>query len=305
MPGLPYSNPEKDLELFKVIFNDSRFRPDQLKIYPCQVVDDSPLAKIHKLINYKPYTEEQTREILIKMMNLIPNYCRVMRMMREFPKEKVVEGLERLDLRKDIEANFREKHVKIKEIRMREIGFNKEVDLNAKLKITEYESSNGKEFFLEFVNDDDILFGLLRLRIFDDLRSPMARDINGSKSAFGQDFSVKKDVNMGKFISRLKYKNALEISSPFFVAGGKENNRAKRAIVRELHVYGQALNLGQHGKGVSQHMGIGKLLMQKAEEITKENNVNKLSVISGVGVREYYKNIGYELEGDYMVKRME
>ena len=302
MPGLPYSNPEKDLELFKVIFNDSRFRPDQLKIYPCQVVDDSPLAKIHKLINYKPYTEEQTREILIKMMNLIPNYCRVMRMMREFPKEKVVEGLERLDLRKDIEANFREKHVKIKEIRMREIGFNKEVDLNAKLKITEYESSNGKEFFLEFVNDDDILFGLLRLRIFDDLRSPMARDINGSKSAFGQDFSVKKDVNTEISESPIKNKSALEISSSLRQVGGKEN---KRAIIRELHVYGQALNLGQHGKDVSQHRGIGKLLMQKAEEITKENNVNKLSVISGVGVREYYKNLGYELEGDYMVKRME
>lgn len=244
MPGLPYSNPEKDLELFKKIFEDSRFKPDQLKIYPCQVVEDSPLAKIHNLIKYKPYTEEQTREILVKMMQLIPSYCRVMRMMREFPKEKLVEGLERLDLRKGIEDNFREKHIKINEIRMREIGFNKDVDLNTKLKIIEYEASNGKEFFLEFVNDEDIIFGLLRLRI----------------------------------------------------SNGK-------AIVRELHVYGQALNLGEKGR-ISQHKGIGKLLMEKAEEITKENGIKKLSIISGVGVREYYKKLGYDLEDTYMVKKL-
>ena len=242
MPGLPYSNPEKDLKLFKKVFEDSKFRPDQLKIYPCQVVEDSPLAKIQKLIKYEPYSEEQTRELLIKMMHLIPSYCRVMRMMREFPKEKLIDGIERLDLRKDIEENFREKHVKINEIRMREIGFNKDVDFNTKLKIIEYEASNGKEFFLEFVNNEDILFGLLRLRIHD----------------------------------------------------GK-------AIVRELHVYGQALNLGEKGM-ISQHKGIGKLLMEKAEEIVKEKGIKKLSIISGIGVREYYRKLDYNLEGFYMVK---
>lgn len=244
MPGLPYSNPEKDLELFKKVFDDGDFRPDQLKIYPCQVVEDSILAKTHETINYTPYNEEQTRELLIKMMRLIPSYCRVMRMMREFPKEKLVEGIKRLDLRKDIEEDFRKNHVKLKEIRMREIGFNKDVDLDTKLKIIEYEASEGKEFFLEVVNDDDILFGLLRLRIHDG-----------------------------------------------------------EAMVRELHVYGQALDLGIKGK-ISQHKGIGKLLMAKAEEITKEEGIKKLSVISGIGVREYYKKLGYNLEGFYMIKEI-
>ncbi len=244
MPGLPYSNPEKDLELFKKVFEDSKFRPDQLKIYPCQVVEDSILAKTHDLIKYKPYDEEQTRELLIKMMHIIPSYCRVMRMMREFPKEKLVEGVERLDLRKDIEEDFRHKHVKLREIRMREVGFNKNVDLDTKLKIIEYEASEGKEFFLEVVNDEDILFGLLRLRFHDG-----------------------------------------------------------EAMVRELHVYGQALDLGIKGK-ISQHMGIGKLLMEKAEEIIKEKGIKKLSVISGVGVREYYKKLGYNIEGFYMVKKI-
>lgn len=245
MPGLPYSNPEKDLASFKQIFQSPLFRPDQLKIYPCQVIEDSPLAKTHKIIGFEPYSEEQTREILIKMMKMVPEYCRIMRMMREFPKEKLIAGLEKLDLRKDIEYDFRKSKESIKEIRMREIGFNKNIDSNIKLKIIEYDASEGKEFFLEFVNKDDILFGLLRLRI----------------------------------------------------ANGK-------AIVRELHVYGHSVKIGEKEEHATQHTGLGKALLNQAEEITKQHNINKLSIISGIGVREYYKKLGYNLEGYYMVKKL-
>jgi len=280
MPGLPYSNEKKDLKLFKKIFSSEDFRPDQLKIYPCQVVSDSPLEKTYEAMKFVPYSEEQAAKIITKMMFIIPEYCRVMRVMREFPKEKMISGIEKLDLRKDLEKEIRNKGLKVREIRMREVGFNKNINSNIKLKIIEYKASGGKEFFLEFVNDDDILFGLLRLRIFED--------------------------------EKLSY-------SPIGRVGGEENNRAKRgkfAIIRELHVYGQAINLGEKGLNeregyaketggvLAQHHGIGKLLMEKAEEIAKENKMKKISVISGVGVREYYKNIGYELEGDYMVKNI-
>ena len=244
MPGLPYSNPKKDLEMFKEIFDNENFRPDQLKIYPCQVVENSPLSKTYKIIKYKPYDEKQTEKLLFEMMKIIPEYCRVMRMMREFPKEKLVSGMERLDLRKEVEKNLREGHEKVMEIRMREIGFNKEIDSKIKLKTTQYNASNGDEFFLELVNKDNILFGLLRLRI-----------------------------SKGK------------------------------AIVRELHVYGQAMNLGKKEAKASQHKGIGKQLMGEAEKITRENKIKELKVISGVGVREYYRKLGYKLKGEYMVKK--
>ena len=75
------------------------------------------------------------------------------------------------------------------------------------------------------------------------------------------------------------------------------------AIVRELHVYGKSLNIGEKGKD-GQHIGIGKKLMKEAERITKEKGYEKLAVISGVGVREYYKKLGYELIGPYMIKEM-
>jgi len=255
MPGLPYSNIKKDLKLFKKIFSDEKFRPDQLKIYPCQVVSDSPLEKTYQSIKFQPYSEKQAEEIIAKMMILIPEYCRVMRVMREFPKEKMILGIEKLDLRKDLEKEMRKNGIKVKEIRMREVGFNKNVNPNVRLKIVEYNASEGKEFFLEFVNEENILFGLLRLRI-----------------------------------------------------------SHEKSMVRELHVYGQAINLGEKGLSkkegyaketfgvLAQHRGMGKTLMQKAEEITKKNKIKKISVISGVGVREYYRKLGYELEKSYMVK---
>lgn len=72
------------------------------------------------------------------------------------------------------------------------------------------------------------------------------------------------------------------------------------ALVRELHVYGTAAAIGEEGD--TQHQGLGRKLMQKAEEIAKQNGKNKIVVISGVGVREYYHKLGYHQEGPYLVK---
>ncbi len=246
MPGLPGSNLKKDLQLFKKLFSDEKFKPDQLKLYPCQVLPCSELEKLYWKKKYKPYSKQQTEKILISMLKVIPRYCRVMRVMREIPPEYLVAGTTKIDLRKDIEEELRRKNSKLKEIRYREIGFalrdKREINLDLKLKITKYKASKGDEYFLEIVNEDDILFGLLRLRV------------------------------IGKY-----------------------------SIVRELHVYGQALKLGEIGK-ISQHKGLGKLLMKEAENISKKNKCKKISVISGIGVREYYKKLGYKLENSYMVK---
>ena len=253
MPGLPGSNPKKDLRLFKKLFLDEKFKPDQLKLYPCQVMPGSELENWYYAHKYKPYSREQIEDILIKMLKAIPRYCRVMRVMREIPPEYIVAGTKRIDLRAEIEKELRRKKSKIKEIRFREIGFalrrqdKKEINLDLKLKITKYKANKGTEYFLEIANKDDILFGLLRLRIY--------------------------------------------------------NNKA---IIRELHVYGKSLKIGQRLKIASQHQGLGKSLIQEAEKIVKNNKINKLSIISGVGVRDYYRRLGYTLdsEGNYMVKEI-
>jgi elongator complex protein 3 len=245
MPGLPGSTIERDLSLFKKLFSDERFKPDQLKIYPCQIIKGSELENQYWKKKYSPYTKEQIEKLLIEMMKIVPRYCRVMRIMREIPPEYLVAGTTKIDLRKDVEEKLRKDKISVKEIRFREVGFNKDFDRNFELKVTEYSASNGKEYFIELVNKEDILFGLLRLRIVDG-----------------------------------------------------------RAFVRELHVYGQALNLHEKNLGASQHLGFGKKLMEIAEKISKKENISKILVISGVGVRQYYKKLGYNLEDTYMTKKL-
>jgi elongator complex protein 3 len=76
-------------------------------------------------------------------------------------------------------------------------------------------------------------------------------------------------------------------------------------IVREIHVYGKSLKLGEKGENEIQHSGLGKNLMKEAEKISKEEfDATKLLVISAVGTREYYQKLGYSLYGPYMTKSL-
>ncbi|MFH1151965.1 MAG: tRNA uridine(34) 5-carboxymethylaminomethyl modification radical SAM/GNAT enzyme Elp3, partial [Nanoarchaeota archaeon] len=178
MPGLPGSSLKKDLKLFKKLFSDERFKPDQLKIYPCQVMPSSELENLYWSKKYEPYTREETEKILIKMLKAVPRYCRVMRVMREIPPEYIVAGTTRIDLRREIERELRGKGIKLNEIRYREIGFNSrnfaqdsrpparqhlrcrqelvsQSLSEVKLNVTKYKSSGGEEYFLEIVNKND------------------------------------------------------------------------------------------------------------------------------------------------------
>jgi elongator complex protein 3 len=290
MPGLPESNLKKDLQLFKKLFSDEKFKPDQIKIYPCQVIKGSELEKLYWEGKYKPYTKEETEKLLTEMLKIVPRYCRVMRIMREIPPEYLVAGTTRIDLRKDIEAELRKNNSKLEEIRYREIGFNptkpihpthpREKD-NLILKTTKYKASNGDEYFLEIVNEDDVLFGLLRLRIYNS--SSLCSDINEKL--------LMKNTSGSSIINSKKSR-------------ANVNERGKLAIIRELHIYGQALKLGERKLVASQHSGLGKQLMKKAEEIAQDSGCRVLKVISGIGVREYYQKLGYNLENTYMVKEL-
>src|SRR3989344_9646032 len=115
MLGLPGSNKKKDFEMFEKLFNDSRFRPDGLKIYPCQVIKGAKLEELFRKEKYKPYTKEEIQVLIIKIMKIIPNYCRVMRIMREIPPRYLIAGTTRIDLRKDIEEKLRKDKIKIQE----------------------------------------------------------------------------------------------------------------------------------------------------------------------------------------------
>ena len=75
------------------------------------------------------------------------------------------------------------------------------------------------------------------------------------------------------------------------------------AIIREIHTYGQLTQIGKKGLA-SQHKGLGKTLMKEAERIAKGFGLRKMTVISGVGVRGYYRKQGYKLKNSYMIKQL-
>jgi elongator complex protein 3 len=135
-------------------------------------------------------------------------------------------------------------------------------------------------------------------------REPKNKEVNWAKT----EVKVKEfDASKGKefFLSVEDTENDLLIGflrlrfpSEFL----REEITPKSALIRELHVYGVSTGIGDDG--TVQHRGWGKKLIQKAEEICKENQKNKVVVISGVGVRKYYEKIGYLKEGPYMVKEI-
>ncbi len=249
MPGLPGSNFKKDIKMFKELFSNPDFKPDQLKIYPTQVIKGAALVKLYEEGKYKPYTKEQLIKLLIEFKKIVPKYCRIMRIMREIPPDFLVAGTIRIDLRKVIHEKMLEQGLKCKCIRCREIGFalleKKEIKKDLELNKIQYNASKGKEFFIEVINEDDIIFGLIRLRIPD---------------------------------------------------------KSKTLIIRELHIYGPTLEIGKRERGKTQHTGLGKWLMNEAEKVALESECKKISIISGVGVREYYRKLNYKLEKGYMVK---
>lgn len=190
MLGLYGSNEKKDLQMFRKIFSDPRFKPDQIKIYPCQVIKGAELERIYAFGKYKPYDDAKAEKLIIKMLKIVPAYCRVMRIMREIPPAYLVAGMKNLGIRKEIDEKIRKEGIKLDEIRFREVGFaargGNKIDCSAKIEKIEYSASSGREVFLQAVNRDGVLFGLLRLRLEKNKKMPaMVREIHVYGPAVG------------------------------------------------------------------------------------------------------------------------
>lgn len=166
MPNLPGSNLKKDEKMFTELFSNSDFQPDQLKIYPCAVLKTAPLYKIWKKGSYKPYSEKQLIDLLIKIKEKIPHYIRIVRMIRDIPKQSIVAGNKVSNLREVVAREMKKRGKKCRCIRCREVRDSKLEIRNLKLFRKDYDASNGKEIFLSFEDTkNDKLLAFLRLRI--------------------------------------------------------------------------------------------------------------------------------------------
>ncbi|XP_006082001.1 elongator complex protein 3 [Myotis yumanensis] len=106
------------------------------------------------------------------------------------------------------------------------------------------------------------------------------------------------DPDQDILIGLLRLRKCSEETFRFELVGGV-------SIVRELHVYGSVVPVSSRDPTKFQHQGFGMLLMEEAERIAREEHGSgKIAVISGVGTRNYYRKIGYRLQGPYMVKTL-
>jgi elongator complex protein 3 len=234
MPGLPGSNRERDIEVFRIVFTDDRFKPDMLKIYPCllakkEFYSDDTIHKLYESGEWKPLSNEDAVSIIAEAKQFIPEWVRVMRIQRDIPAPYIEAGVTAGNLRELIHEK-----TSCRCIRCREIGRVDETNEPIVVR-REYAASGGTEVFIS-LETEKALFGFVRLR------------------------------------------------------------KSNKNFIRELHVYGQEVPIGE--VGIVQHTGIGKMLLSEAEKET----TGPLFVISGVGVREYYLGLGYSFDSPYMVK---
>ena len=264
MPGLPGSDPQKDLLDFKKLFDDSRLKPDMLKIYPTLLLKNTGLAKLYERDLYQPYSDDVFTELLLEIKKIVPPWLRIMRIQREIESDDILHGCKSSNIRQTLQQKLKEQGLQCRCIRCREVGIKKLAN-NMNIKITsnriDYASSKGKEIFLSLEdNDNKLLFGFLRLR-------------------------------------RLAMPHRHELID-------KNGNPA--AIVRELHVLGQMVDVGNNNDLLAssfQHKGYGSKLLGIAENIVKnEFGLNSISVISAIGTREYYRKFGYKMNGPYVSK---
>ncbi len=167
MPGLPGSTPKKDLELSRQLFTDPRFRPDGLKIYPTMVVEGTELERWYQAGDYQPYPNDTMTNLVADIKSVVPRYVRISRVLRDIPSKFIVGGL-RDSLREVVKGRLKQLGVECKCIRCREYGHRVrdgwEIGEPAMVRL-DYGASGGREIFLSFEDENETLFGLLRMRI--------------------------------------------------------------------------------------------------------------------------------------------
>ncbi len=279
LPGQPGTTPKTDLEDFKKLFSDARFRPDMIKLYPCVVMAGSELFNWTERGEFKPLEGVRLRDLLIQMKTLVPRYCRLSRMIRDFPSNDIAFGNKKSNLRDEIAHEMKRRGLACVCLRCREVGHTS-IDTDTKTCLFEewYDNADGREVFLSIEDPERrAVFAFLRLR----LPSP-----------------VIPATEPGSRVS-LRSPGMTEQTSAIYKAFPVLRDAA---YVRELHTYGTSLDLKQTRTDASQHRGYGKKLMLEAEKITKRQGYAKVAVISGIGVREYYRMLGYKLQQTYMAK---
>jgi elongator complex protein 3 len=163
MPNLLGATLQSDREDFAHLWDD--LCPDEIKIYPTQLLANAELHGYWLRGEYTPYTTEELIDLIADVKTSIPRYCRVNRVIRDIPSTNVVEGNKRTSLRLDVHQEMHRRGTSCQCIRCREVR-TQEVDPQD-LRLTDlvYSAGGAQEHFLAYDTPDDRLAGFLRLSL--------------------------------------------------------------------------------------------------------------------------------------------
>lgn len=263
MPGMPGSNPKKDLEAFKRVFKDPAFKPDMIKIYPCLVIAGTKAYDWYRKGVYKPYSTEEATNLIAEIKKMLPPWVRVMRVQRDIPAKLIVAGVDKSNLRQLVQQKLAKHNEHCTCIRCREVGHritldNVTPDMNKiQISTTPYQASEGTELFISAEDlENNVLIGYLRMRI------PSAKahrpEITAVTSAIVRE---------------------LHVYGPL-VPVGSYSEKA-----------------WQH-KGYG-----SILLSEAECIARDNYDIKKLVIISALGTKQYYMRFGYNRDGVYVSKR--
>jgi ELP3 family radical SAM enzyme/protein acetyltransferase len=308
MPDLPGSSPEKDKWMFDQLLTRPELMVDDLKIYPTAVVKSavdtlevsSKIADWYKNKTYIPYAETNIRDlinVLTYFKTRIYPWMRIQRLVRDIPSTSITAGYNgKSNFRQILQEDMAKHNAKCYCIRCMEID-DKELEDNEPIVVVyKYPASEGTEYHIAIESHKMTLsqklyyYYLINIYgFFYWLFTGKTYYYSGNKNTY--------DALYGFLRLRIDPNPGGDIVP--------EINRC--GLVRELHIYGQSMSVGESSRGEygSQHRGFGMKLMNIAEEISTWHNLKKVAVIAGVGVREYYmKKCGYKLEYTYMIKKL-
>ena len=266
MVNLLGATPEADKQDFKTFVTDPGFLPDEIKLYPCALVSGTQLVQKYREGAWQPYAKDELVDVLVQDVLATPPYVRISRMIRDISATDILVGNKHTNLRQMVEQELAAKDVasRVQEIRFREINQQQVSAAELTLQDFVYTTAVSDEHFLQWVTADNKIAGFCRLSLPHwDKLTAGACDVTANE---------------------------------LLVQPGQ-------AMIRELHVYGQALSLGSEGMS-AQHQGLGQKLLAKASSIAAEAGYTSLNVISSIGTRTYYRAQGFTDAGLYQQKAL-
>ncbi len=273
MTDLPGATPEGDKACYaQVLRDDPDLIPDYMKDYPCLDVAYTKVRQWKLQGKWKPYAErtpdaKDLVDVLVYRQSITPKYVRVNRIQRDFKEETETS-----------------------------IGY-QSTSIKTNLAQLVKEAAEHQGIYCQCIRCCEV-----RNESFDSSHIVYKHEsfqASGATEYFLYACVPRPNRHLLLGFLRLRLGDALQHSIIPELQG-------KTAMVRELHVYGKIQMVGSQSSSSNapQHLGIGTTLLQNAEAIASKYKYEKMAIISGIGVRDYYRKRGYKLEGTYMIKKL-